>query len=369
MKTVCVLDQCSGCGACRNICPQNAITIEDSIQAYNAIIDEKSCVGCNLCYQTCPNVNPVIQKPPDDCRQGWADSETRSSAASGGLASAIMKSFIDHYGYVCSCLFENGEFVFCLTNDKERIKEFAGSKYVKSNPGTVYLDIKKLLSQGKRVLFVGLPCQVAALKNICCDSTGLYTIDLICHGTPSPKLLKKYVSEAGVLWENLQRVQFRRKNTYGLILNEIPVAPRRVVDNYLLMFLKGVSYTENCYSCKYASTNRISDITLGDAWGGMADHEPKGVSLVLCQTTKGEELLNRTDIHLEPMDLNVAISSNRQLYAPALRHQGRNRFVSAVEKGYKFRFAAFLAMPGLVMKQSIKYCLIKMRLLKDFTDE
>lgn len=85
-------------------------------------------------------------------------------SSSGGVALAIISSFIQNGGYVASCLFKDGEFIFELTNDLEMSKKFAGSKYVKSNPNGIYLKIKERLKTDK-VLFIGLPCQVAAVNN------------------------------------------------------------------------------------------------------------------------------------------------------------------------------------------------------------
>ncbi len=368
MKSVCFENQCTGCNACVSICPKDAIKIEDSIFAYNAIIDESKCIDCKLCKKICPNQNIRKLLHPIDCKQGWARKEVRKLSSSGGAASAIMQSFIENGGYICSCCFEAGQFKFSIAKSKEEIRKFAGSKYVKSNPEQIYEKVKKILDANKKVLFIGLPCQSAAIQNYCLNHEKLYTIDLICHGTPSPKLLQKFVKETGYEWDTLRDIQFRKQELYGLYINGVKVSPRRVVDSYLIAFLREIDYTENCYSCRYATVERVSDITLGDAWGGLADGNPDGVSLVLSQTQKGQELVKKANLYLEKMDLNVAINANKQLYAPSQKHPGRNSFMVAINKGDTFHLATFKAVPGLMMKQSIKSGLIKMGLVKDFKE-
>ena len=144
MKTVCNLNQCSGCKACIEKCGKNAIRLEDNMRAYNAIIDEQKCINCGICHRVC-QVNSY-----DDFqsqlywKQGWAkNNDIRQQASSGGVASAIEYAFIKDGGCVCSCLFEKGDFKFKIIDNVDEISIFAGSKYVKSNPKSIYSDIQK----------------------------------------------------------------------------------------------------------------------------------------------------------------------------------------------------------------------------------
>ena len=278
---------CAGCMACINMCKKSAITIVDDYKTYNAVIDEVKCVNCGLCEKICPNVKCVEQVNPIFWKEGWAlNPEIRSNASSGGIASSIIYSFIKNGGYVASCMLNKGEFVFELTNSTQRAEQFVGSKYVKSNPKTIYIDIERKLQEGKKVLFVGLPCQVAALKNFSRNQDNLYTVDLICHGSPSPELLKMYLKEKSVDIEELEGLNFREKTSFGLRSvgknNGFP----RIVDMYTYAFLKSIDYTENCYSCRYASQSRVSDISLGDSWGSELSDE-----VVLLRTAAVDDLL------------------------------------------------------------------------------
>lgn len=138
MKTVCDANKCNGCMACLAVCPRKCITIRDDIYNYNAVIDQTACINCNACERVCPNLSVQQKVKPYKWEQGWSYSDARRNAASGGIASEIIRAFISSGGYVASCLFRNGEFVFDITNDLDTAKCFAGSKYVKSNPEGIY---------------------------------------------------------------------------------------------------------------------------------------------------------------------------------------------------------------------------------------
>lgn len=366
MKLVCETNKCLGCKACLNVCPKRAIEIRECVEAYNAEIDKEKCIDCNMCYEVCPNnaLNNLL--PPIFWKQGWSnDYPTRIGASSGGAASSLIKSFIEDGGYVASCVSENGVFGFKMTNDHEVARQFAGSKYVKSDPGQIYSAIKDKLKEDQAVLFIGLPCQVAALKNICGNDDRLYTVDLICHGTPSPKLLIKYVSELGYEWQEIKDIKFRNNNRYGITIDGNKLTPQRVPDSYTRAFLSSVDYTENCYSCRYATLSRVSDITLGDAWGQLSRSERDGASLILCQTQKGISLVNKANMHLEEVDLDKAVAANHQLKHPPEKHPRREKFLYAINKGRSFRLATAMALPKASVKQCLKVGLIKLKVMKD----
>lgn len=355
MKTVCELNMCNGCMACVEKCHRNAITIKDDLKYYNALIDTKKCVDCGLCTKVCPRENDNDMSKPKWWYQGWADSEIREYASSGGAASAIIRAFIKNGGYVASCLFDSGKFVFEVTNEMAVARKFAGSKYVKSNPEKIYGKIQSLLKANQKVLFIGLPCQVAAVNQFIKDKTNLVTADLICHGTPSPYLLKKCLQEYGHDINTLTDINFRIKSLYELNRDGKPIAAFHTMDNYLIAFLHSYDYTENCYSCKFATLDRVSDITLGDSWGTELSGEVKnGVSLILCQSEKGKELIESAGLNLLDVDINNAILHNEQLNKPSKCSKSRDQFFENYNRYNNFGKALVKTAPGIVAKEKVK---------------
>lgn len=362
MKTVCKINQCAGCKACVDVCKKEAISVEDTLNAMNAIIDEKRCIQCGACERVCPNNSIVQKRKPQVWYQGW-NSNTRKTSSSGGAAAGLIEAFIHSGGYVAACLFKDGEFVFDITNDLEYAKNFAGSKYVKSNPVNIYSKVAKELKTGNKVLFVGLPCQVAAVKNYVKTTDNLYTIDLICHGSPSPQLLEKFLEENKVNIHTIENLKFRNKTAFGLESGYKRISFDAQQDLYTFAFLTSLDYTENCYSCRYATLDRVSDITLGDSWGSELSREEqkKGISLILCQTEKGVELVKSAGFELEEVDLDKAVTANHQLRHPSEMPDKRNTFFENVDRG--FHYAISKCYPKMYYKRRLKTFLQKTKII------
>lgn len=366
MKTVCTTNQCAGCMACVDICPKSAITVQDNLDSYNALIDEKKCIKCNACHNVCQYNYPAQLKKSIAWKQGWASDEIRSKGSSGGLGTAIIKSFIGEHCYVAACCFRKGEFVFDITNNVEDSYEFTGSKYVKSNPEGIYKKVRDRLLHGNRVLFIGLPCQVSSMKNFIGErlQKNLYTIDLICHGSPSPQLLALSMKEYGFDIDKIKNIYFRQNTSFGLMADIRRVVPNRVLDRYLIAFLKGLCYTDNCYNCHYAQAQRAGDITLGDSWGTELKEEMRnGVSLALCQTEKGIELLNTAGLTLKDVDLKNAIENNHQLREPSAKPAGREKFFNTLNKTGNFNKAVASVYKKECFKEDLKKTLISLHII------
>lgn len=275
METVCSNNKCNGCMSCLDICPREAIHIEKSLKSYNAHIDMEKCIACGLCHNVCPNNASCLAHPPQMWCQGWSnDLEIRKNGSSGGVATALSLNFIRNGGYVCSCVFNDGKFGFVITADEKDLANFSGSKYIKSDAIGIYSKVFTLLQRGEKVLFIGLPCQVAGMVNYAKfkrNDKNLYTVDLICHGTPSPMFLDMFLSQYGVLAKNCDNIGFRVKDSFQINDNSRTFSSVGVCDRYMTAFLSALNYTDNCYRCQFAKKERVSDITLGDSWGSNCD--------------------------------------------------------------------------------------------------
>lgn len=370
MRTVCDKDKCSGCMACVDVCSRGAITIRDSLSSYNAVIDKERCINCNACQRVCQRNNHPDLIPPLHWYQGWSeDKDIRKGSSSGGVAQAIEKGFIESGGIVISCAFDRGEFSFKVAVTIEELKQFAGSKYVKSNPRNAYKRTVDYLKNGVKVLFVGLPCQVAAVKNYVPRNLadGLFTTDLICHGTPSPQILDIYLKQYGNSLKQIKKISFRTKSRFQVVDNFKPIeSVSGICDHYSTAFLNAICYTENCYDCAYARQERIGDLSLGDSWGSDQEQSEinKGISLILCQTEKGKEMLDDGKIHLEDVDVKNALKHNHQLREPMTKPRGREMFFARLKNGEKFNSVVRYYYPWICVKQYIKKCLINARVLR-----
>lgn len=368
MKTVCKHNKCAGCMACVNICTRGAIKIADEMHAYNAVIDEIKCNDCGACYRVCQKNNPPKAISCNVWYQGWAkDCKVRCNSASGGIATAVSQAFIDIDGIVYSCIFEKGQFIFIRADSSKEINKFSGTKYIKSNPDMVYKNIKRDLKERRKVLFIGLPCQVAAVLNYVGENKDtLYTIDLICHGTPSPKVLDLFLKQYNLDIGRVHNICFRTKSIEKKKNSFIGTLEKGVQDRYTIAFLNGLTYTENCYECDYAQFERVSDLTLGDSWGTeMCKEEKKrGISLVLCQTKKGERLLRKADVELYDVDIERATSNNCQLNKPPKCPPKRDDFWNRIIGGTPFNKVVYRHCMWQCIKQDIKNIFLKLGIIK-----
>lgn len=179
-------NRCSGCSACEKLCPKDAITMKKNNRGFlYPEINAGKCVLCGICLKKCVSENPVYvnyEKPV--CYAMMASNEQRSVSSSGGMFTVAAEYIIDHGGYVCGAAFRDDFSVeHIIIDNKDDIGKLRGSKYMQSNMGNVYKEIKALLDDGKTVLFTGMPCQAAGLNSYLGKKyDNLYTIDLLCHG-------------------------------------------------------------------------------------------------------------------------------------------------------------------------------------------
>lgn len=339
-------NQCSGCTACYTICPKQAIAmVPDNLGFMYPIVDNNLCVDCKLCEKVCPfNQEQRKGTPMYEYAARNSSIQELKESRSGGVFPALYKTIITRGGRVYGALFDDNLNVRhqCADNE-ESCKGFRGSKYVQSELGNTFQKVVCDLKQGLKVLFSGTPCQVAGLLKIVHPhlSRELYTVDIICHGVPSPRLYKDYLTYLENKNESkVVSFNFRDKSVNGWHDHKesaILENGKRIVDTiYTDLFYTNCFFRESCYTCPYASTHRVADITLGDLWGWESidktlNDDDLGVSLVFVNSEKGYRLLEiaKTSISLKQLTLEQCLQRN--LKEPTSLPSIRSELISIYE--------------------------------------
>ena len=346
MQEIVSKNKCCGCYACFNLCPKNAISMEEDELGFKyPVIDQKKCINCGMCKNICPSVNKKteIKKKINAFAAYNINLDERLSSSSGGMFILIAKEIIKREGIVFGASFDKDFNVrhAYVENEKE-LEQFLGSKYVQSSIGNTYRKVKEFLDKDRYVLFSGTPCQIEGLKSyLKKDYKKLYTQDIICHGVPAPQVWRKYLEyQRNNNKEKIRNVSFRNKDHgWALYRTKILFDTRTYSESfnddiYMRLFLKNLCLRESCYNCDFKKKYRISDITLADYWGISNVHnnmnDDKGTSLIIVNTEKGNELFQLIEdniIYVET-DLDVAIKYNSAMIKSANKNDSRNELIT-----------------------------------------
>ena len=349
---------CCGCAACLNACPKDAVRmVEDACGFVYPEVDAGLCVNCGRCERVCVfgKVHEGENGEPKVYAGVVSDRETLMKSSSGGVFSALAEAVLQDGGVVFGAAW-NDDFSLSHTaaHDLAELEKLRGSKYVQSSVGTTFREAKKLLDAGTVVCYSGTPCQISGLKSyLGKDYDNLLTIDIICHGVPSVRMLKDDLRcVSGKNPEELDEVKFRDKKygwgTKGSLASEKKkIRYDAGTSPYYFYFLKGEVYRESCYRCRFPSEGRQGDVTLGDYWGiktellkQLGGDPDLGVSCVLVNTEKGEKWLEaaKAALSLAESDRKSVEMRNGQL----VRHSTPLPEHEKLVEGYKTTgFSAF----------------------------
>lgn len=344
---------CSGCGACQNICPNDAISMKHEVECTIPIVDNKKCIECGLCIKVCPinkndedtseKIYPIIYA----CR--LKDTLILKNSTSGGIFIALARKVISEGGIVFGAILEK-DFRVNIGSVEEQncLAMMQGSKYVESNTRYTFREVEKKLKEGRICLYTALPCQIGGLlsylkmRKVNCDN--LYTADLVCHGTPSEEIYLSYINDYKIKNNlELRTIKHRYKNhNWNSMVPQTcayisDTGKKKIYnsfkDGYLNGFLQGKIYKEYCYKCKYAKIPRIADFTFGDFTGLGAIKKYKnnykcGVSQLLINTAKGKNFFDKvkSDLIFEKRDIYEALFFNKNLYKPSCKPKDTDYF-------------------------------------------
>lgn len=340
---------CTGCAACYNICPVQAVTMCSDEEGFlRPLIDTTSCINCGKCEKVCPILYPTIT--PESIKEAYAcfalDENIRQSSSSGGVFTLLAQEIIRRKGVVFGAMFaEDFSVIHSWTDTEDGIKQFQGSKYVQSCIDYTFSECKKFLEDDRWVLFTGTPCQIGGLvKFLDKKYEKLLCIDIICHGVPSPLLWQKYRLEMIKKYKSkIQRTSFRSKKygwkMYSVLFtfeNNTEYIQKLTKDSYMQLFLNDLCLRNSCYECNFKSIDRYSDITIADFWGIENVYpemfDDKGTSFVICHTEKGKEFFNILQkIERKAVNVNDGIKYNLAMVKSVIKPQLRNLFFSSID--------------------------------------
>lgn len=354
---------CCGCAACVQACPKQCISFDEDKQGFRyPLVDESLCIECGLCEKVCPVINQAdVKKPLKVYAAQNPSEEIRLQSSSGGIFTMLAEAVIDDGGVVFGAQFDkNWEVEHSYSETKVGLAAFRGSKYLQSRTGDTYKQARDFLKAGRKVLYSGTSCQIAGLKKFLRkEYENLITVDVVCHGAPSPLVWRTYLDDLikcpkGTAGKNsvclslnempvITGISFRDKSTgwkkYGFVLSgksaskadkntvlssvnpeeKHDVLLHETVDKNLYMdvFTKDLCLRPSCHSCPAKIGKSGSDITLADYWG-IQNHYPemdddKGTSLVLVNTEKGNALYQSVPSKKIETPYEIAFAGNPAL--------------------------------------------------------
>lgn len=327
-------EDCCGCSACVNACPKNAIQMREDDKGFlYPHIDPALCIECNLCEKVCPLKHVASKDSFQQKAYGMKnkDNNERKNSSSGSVFIEVAKSILSKQGSVYGVQMEADFRVdFGRAVTLEEARRFQGSKYVQSIKGETFKAVKQDLTEGKAVLFTGTPCEVSGLKKyLGKDYDNLFTIDIICHGVPSQKLMAKSIEAKEKEYKSsIMNLKFRDKN-YGWRNQEVTMTfeNQKVYhapiweDQFYRLFTSNYILRDSCYSCHFANMKRQGDMTIGDYWNiknvNESFEDNLGVSSVIVNTQKGQSLFDDIKNNFEIFDCSLEDVVQKNLQHPS----------------------------------------------------
>lgn len=346
------LECCTGCYACVNICPRKCITMKIENQNFSAPrIDTQRCVACGMCEGGCPVLHmPEINIKTTGYAMKSRNERDRRKSTSGGVFSLLAEYVIKEGGVVYGVAYAPDFSAHHIAiTERQELSLLQGAKYTQSVIGKCFSKIKSQLRSECLVLFSGTPCQCAGLKSFLGKKySNLITVDIICHGVPSPKVWQAYIDYRSQKENNgvrPQRINMRSKvsgwSRYGYS-TEFDYGNGKIThihnsqDLFMQAFIGNICLRNSCSNCKTKGVERCTDFTLGDYWGIWNQHpefdDNKGTSVVFVHSQKGREILEQLSDKIDCLEVNLedACKENSSLMNSSKPHPGREEFLAQV---------------------------------------
>lgn len=389
MKMIKITDKtdCCGCGACAQVCPKNCISMRaDSEGFLYPAVETENCIECGLCRQVCPVLQQSERKKISEIYAAYAlNEEIREDSSSGGIFSLLANSVLEARGVVFGAAFDEDFSVHHIKVESAAdMYKLRGSKYLQSRTEMTYAEAKCALDDGKTVLFSGVSCQIAGLKSyLTKDYENLYTVDVLCHGVPSPEVWERYLQTLEEQYgSGIHNASFRSKKIgWHDFASELHFQDASVYcrhhneDLFMQCFLRNICLRPSCHSCKFREGRSGADITLGDAWGiqnWMPElDDDRGTSIVLINSEKGRQMWLQIAEQTcsRQGDPEIILQYNSVYRKSVAEHPGRARFFASLAQGASMKELAKLSRKPLHRrvlsfgKRALKFLLKKIGIL------
>lgn len=337
-------EMCTGCTACKNICPTKAIFMKQDEEGFiYPMVDEEKCINCGKCKDICPvkNKKENIQFEQKGCIFQYNDDNIRKQSTSGGAFTAISDYVIEHNGVVFGAAFDDLYKVKHQMAERESdLEKFRNSKYVQSDPGDTFSEVKEYLNMNKMVCYSGTPCQIEGLLAFLGKKyENLITVDVICRAVPSPLLWEKYLDYRVKDKKKLKKVLFREKY-YGYKYSQLSIYQDNGSvyhagvdsDPYLRAFFSNICDRPSCYNCKFKNKIHNSDFSIWDCFEvekfDEEYNDDKGTTRILINSKKAMDIINEIkNIHkLKMIDVELLTKNFYQLENSVKLPKNREQF-------------------------------------------
>ena len=330
-------EKCCGCGVCRNVCNRNAIRMEENREGFlYPVVDQEKCVDCGMCKVHCPvfsHEKLVLTQHHFENYAGYFTEEGElMQSASGGAATAFARAILRNNGVVFGVAYTDNyrKAKTVKVSSEEELAGIRDSKYMQSDKGTIYRELKAKLEQGKPVLYTGTPCEIGAVRAFLGKHyENLYLCELICHGPTSYKVASDYLDrqekehKSSVVKMSVKSKRYGWSEPY-LVLefeNGEQMAMPFYQSDYGMGF--AVLSRESCYHCVYKGDGKAADITVGDFWGATttdAFWNARGISAISVHTQQGKKLLQMTtDFNMFAVEYERIVKGNPHMEESVFR--------------------------------------------------
>lgn len=317
---------CCGCNACVQSCPVSCIKREEDEEGFlYPKANAETCINCGLCEKVCPCLNITPKANTVNIYSAInTNEEIRTISSSGGVFTAISELTLKNDGIVYGAMFnKDWQVIHGRVDNIKDLSRIRGSKYVQSDINHTFVEVKEDLHTGRKVLFSGTPCQIKGLHLFLQkDYKNLLTVEVVCHGVPSPKVWQTFLEEINPRGNRISSVNFRDKSRgWSSYSVEIMAEGQKLYSDYarnclfINGFIQNLTIRPSCFKCPAKSGASMADITLADFWGINADYpeasDEKGVNAVISYTEKGNQAIQNADIKLYPGHFENFIAYNK----------------------------------------------------------